>query len=390
MSSATVDEIYDKLLEIFQVRYPYNPREVLSHKISELVGEGRTRENAILTLYEREGKITLTEARELGETIRKEKEETIEKEIKEHKKSIETLTLLFSKGELTEESYEAAIKPLEDKIARLEKEKKEDEIKVLEERLTELKSEPGDEAAPKPKRESIELPAPPSPPEVLPEEPYERRFSLAQRFYKLLTAPSEAMRDIAFAPDYYGVLVVIAFEVVYLSAAVIMVFQKIRFSGPYATTLSGMLSGLLVAAIFVSAIILLVKWLVKSLIVKYACDSGSEWDFKTAASITGYAYLADIVIGLIGMCVGWFLLPTLHFETADIEAMRQTLNDYEAQLSWLRLLYALPFSLFGLLWKSYLGGLGTRFGTKEECSLNMGIAVFFVLSLIGLLISFIT
>jgi hypothetical protein len=390
MASATIDEIYDKLLEIFQVRYPYNPREVLSYKISELVGEGRTRENAILILFEREGKTTLTEARELGETVRKEKEETIEKQIKEHKKSVETLTLLFSKGELTEESYEAAIKPLEHKIARLEKEKKEDEIKVLEERLAELKSVTGDEAAPKPKRESIELPVPSSPPEVLPEEPYERSFSLAQRFYKLLTSPSEAMRDIAFAPDYYGVLVVIAFQVVYLSAAVAMVFQKIRFSGPYATTLSGMLSGLLVAAIFVSAVILLVKWLGKSLIVKYFCDSGSEWDFKTAASITGYAYIADIVMGLIGMCVGWFLLPTLHFETADIEAMRQTLNDYEAQLSWLRLLYSLPFSLFGLLWKSYLGGLGTRFGTKEKCSLSMGIAVFFGLSLIGLMISFIT
>jgi hypothetical protein len=161
MSSADIDEIYDKLLEIFQVRYPYNPRDVLSYKISELVGEGRTRENAILTLYEREGKITLTEARELGETIRKEKEETIEKQIKEHKKSLETLTLLFSKGELTEESYEAAIKPLEDKIARLEREKKEDEIKVLEEKLAKLKSVNREEATPKPKRELVELPAPP-------------------------------------------------------------------------------------------------------------------------------------------------------------------------------------------------------------------------------------
>ena len=161
MSPADIDEIYDKLLEIFQVRYPYNPRDVLSYKISELVGEGRTRENAILTLYEREGKITLTEARELGETIRKEKEETSEKQIKEHKKSVETLTLLFSKGELAEESYKAAIKPLEDKIARLEKEKKEDEIKVLEEKLAKLKSVNREEATPKPRRESIELPAPP-------------------------------------------------------------------------------------------------------------------------------------------------------------------------------------------------------------------------------------
>ena len=381
MSSADIDEIYEELLEIFKDRY-ISPKKILSYKIIELMKEGRSRENAILALYETEGKITPAEAevleeeaikkkQTLEEDIRKKKEEAIEQQIKKHKKSLEKLAILFSKGELDEESYRAAIKFHEEKTAKLETETK-GEVTV------------------KPKRESIELPAPPSPPEVLPEEPYERSFSLAQRFYKLLTSPSEAMRDIAFAPDYYGVLVVIAFEVVYLSAAVVMVFQKIRFSGPYATTLSGMLSGLLVAAIFVAAIILLVKWLGKSLIVKYFCDSGSGWDFKTAASITGYAYIADIVMGLIGMCVGWFLLPTLHFETADLEAMRQTLNDYEAKLSWLRLLYALPFSLFGLLWKSYLGGLGTRFGTKENCSLSMGIAVFFVLSLIGLMISFIT
>ena len=53
------------------------------------------------------------------------------------------------------------------------------------------------------------------------------------------------------------------------------------------------------------------------------------------------------------------------------------------------LVYCLPFDLFGLLWKSYLGGLGAHFGTKEKCSLGMGIAVFFVLSLIGFLIPFV-
>jgi hypothetical protein len=66
MPATDIDEIYKKLLKIFEVRYPYNPREMLSYKISELMEEGKTRENAILTLYEREGKITLAEARELG------------------------------------------------------------------------------------------------------------------------------------------------------------------------------------------------------------------------------------------------------------------------------------------------------------------------------------
>jgi hypothetical protein len=231
--------------------------------------------------------------------------------------------------------------------------------------------------------------APPSPPERLPEELYEKKFSLTQRFYKLLTAPSEAMRDIALAPDYEGVLVVIALNIVFLSVAAGIILQKIQFSGPHAETISGMVSGLLIAATFIAGILEVARWAIKSLIVRYACDSGSGWDFKTAASVTGYAYIADIIMGIIGICIGWFLLPTFRLESTDLEAMRQAFNDYEAQVKSLSLVYTLPFSLLGLLWKSYLGGLGTRFGTKEECSLSMGIALFFVLGLIGFLLSLI-
>ncbi len=229
-----------------------------------------------------------------------------------------------------------------------------------------------------------------SPPERLPEELYERKFSLAQRFYKLLTAPSEAMNDIALAPDYEGVLIILVLDFVFLAVGVAMVLQKFHFSGPHAQTISGMVSGLLAAAIFISLILLVVKWVIKSLIVRYACDSGSGWDFKTAASITGYAYIADLIMSIPGLCLVWFLVPTFHLDTAELEAIRQAVNDYQAQLNWLKLLYTLPVSLFGLLWKSYLGGLGAHVGTKKKCSFGMGIAVFFVLSLIGFLITFIT
>ena len=225
--------------------------------------------------------------------------------------------------------------------------------------------------------------------ERVPEELYERKFSLTQRFYKLLTAPSEAMRDIALAPDYGGVLVVIALNIVFLSVAAGIILQKIQFSGPHAETISDIVSGLLIAATFIGGVLEVARWTIKALIVRYACDSGSGWDFKTAASITGYAYIVDIIMGLIGLCIGLFLLPTFRLESTDLEAMRQAFNGYEAQLDQLALVYCLPFSLFGLLWKSYLGGLGTRFGTKEKCSLRMGIVVFFALGLIGFMILFI-
>jgi len=225
--------------------------------------------------------------------------------------------------------------------------------------------------------------------ERVPEELYERKFSLTQRFYKLLTAPSEAMRDIALAPDYEGVAIIIVMELVSAILAIALVLQKIHFVGEYANTVMGFVTlGLTLGFIFAIGIII-VRWLIKSLIVRYACDSGSAWNFKTAASITGYAYLPEMIIGLIGICVSWFLIPSMTFNVADLEVARQQLESYQAQLNWLKLLCTLPFSFFGLLWKSYLGGLGARFGTKEKCSLDTGIAVFFVLGLISLLISFV-
>lgn len=229
---------------------------------------------------------------------------------------------------------------------------------------------------------------PSSSPEQPPEELYERKYSVTQRFYKLLTAPSKAMRDIALAPDYEGVLVVIVLNLVLMSVVAGILLQKIQFSGPHAETASQLFSTILVAASFILVIYIPAKWAIKSLLVKHACDNGSGWEFKTAASITGYAYITDIIMGILEIFILWFLLPTLHFDTgADWEALRQIVNDYEAQITWLRLLYTLPVSIFGLLWKSYLGGLGTHFGTKEKCSLRMGIAVFTGLSLIGFLIS---
>lgn len=225
--------------------------------------------------------------------------------------------------------------------------------------------------------------------EGLPEELYERKFSLPLRFYKLLTAPSKAMKDIALAPDYAGILAIIAAQFVLFSFAIAMVLQKIQISGPYSQTLSGMLSGVLVLAIFVGVILFVAKWAIKSLIVRYACESGSGWDFKIAASIAGYAYIADIIFGVLGICISWLLIPTFHLDTANLTAARQSLNDYQTQLNWLKLVYTLPMSLIGLLWKSYLGGLGAHFGTKEKCSLAKGIALFFALGLIGLVISFI-
>jgi len=225
-------------------------------------------------------------------------------------------------------------------------------------------------------------------PEQKIEQPYERKFSLIKRFYRLLTAPSGAMEDIALAPDYGGVAIIIVIEVVLSILSLTLYFQRIHFTGTHAEEANGYITLIWTLGCFLSLGVIVVRWLIKSLIVKYACDSGSAWNFGAAASITGYAYLADIIVGVISYCVSWYLMPSITINTTDLQAAIQTMNSYKAQLSWLMLVYSLPLSFIGLIWKSYFGGLGAHFGTGEDCSLGKGVAVFFILGLIGLLISF--
>jgi len=112
MSSVDISEIYEKLLQIYETRYDYaNPKSVLSYEIFLLEREGKTREDAILTLYEEEGELT-----------REEKEKITEVTMKKKEKDVERLTTLFSKGEISEESYKRAIEPIEKDIDKLRKE----------------------------------------------------------------------------------------------------------------------------------------------------------------------------------------------------------------------------------------------------------------------------
>ena len=112
-------------------------------------------------------------------------------------------------------------------------------------------------------------------------------------------------------------------------------------------------------------------------------------NFKTAASTTGYSYIADIIVDIFRIPIPLLLLPTLNIDTSNLVAATQTSNNYEAQIGGPSLVYVLALSLFGLLWKSYLGGLGAHLGTEKKCSLGKGIAVFFALGLIGLFITFV-
>ncbi len=233
------------------------------------------------------------------------------------------------------------------------------------------------------------LPTTPPPQEAL-EPSYERRFSLLGRFYKLLTAPSEAMKDIALAPDYAGFFVILALQAAITVVGLVMVMQKIQLVGTYARQVSSLLAPILAGVLVVALVLIIIRWLVKSLIVRYAGDSGSSWSFRTAASVTGYAYITSVIFAIVAITISWFLVPTFIVDTSNLSTATQQMNDYRAQINTLNLMFSLPVNLVGLIWKSYLGGLGTHFGTNGKCSIRTGFVVFFALGLIGLLVSFVT
>jgi hypothetical protein len=139
-----------------------------------------------------------------------------------------------------------------------------------------------------------------------------------------------------------------------------------------------------------SFILLPVKWLVKSALVWKLGDAGSGWAFKSAASVTGYAYMASLIVSLVTLPISVSILPTMNIDTNNIEATRQLLASYRSQLATLELTYTLPTMFLALLWKSYLGARGINFGTKQMCKISGAFLIFFLLGLISVAISLLT
>ncbi len=105
-----VEALYEELLRYYSTQHT-NPKEILYYRIKELQREGRTREEAILALYEEE---------KPGEAIsRRKAQEAVEKQILEREKTLERLTILFSKGEINEESYRIGVKEIEKDMKNL-------------------------------------------------------------------------------------------------------------------------------------------------------------------------------------------------------------------------------------------------------------------------------
>jgi len=215
---------------------------------------------------------------------------------------------------------------------------------------------------------------------------YERKYGLFQRLWGVIFNPKETLNDIAQCPEYGGPLLVIILNTV---LGIVILFQaasKISFVGPYASKVTSMFYSIVSLTSVLAFFIYIARWLIKSLIVWKACDFGSGWNFSNAASVTGYVYLADF-FSLIISVFFTNMLPSLTIDTSSAEAAARQASEYISNLMGYQP-YLLMLSLVFIIWKSYLGGLGTHYGTKKLCSKTTAIIVFIMLSLIGLAINY--
>ena len=197
------------------------------------------------------------------------------------------------------------------------------------------------------------------------------------------------MDDIGSAPDYTGVIVLFVIWTIFTIIGVMIMLPKLQFVGPYGATITSAVMATTVGTLILVPFVLIIRWLVKSYLIRHACN-GKSWDFPTAASVTGYAYLPNVIISFVWLFVIWFLIPSVIVDTTDLAQALIQLEIFDAQTMWITVGLSTIFAAFALLWKSYLGSLGTYTGTRMNCERNSAFGAFVAIGFIGLLIDLIS
>lgn len=194
------------------------------------------------------------------------------------------------------------------------------------------------------------------------------------------------MNDIGLAPDYSGVIVVFAVWTILSVIGAMIGLSKMQFVGTYGSQVTfGVMSAVTLAMVFVP-VVLIIRWLVKSYLIRYLCGS-SSWDFRAAASVTGYAYIPNIVVSFIGLFVTWMFFPSIVIDTTDLEQALLELQSFEAQTLWISIDLNTVLALIALIWKSYLGSFGADSGTHRKCERGSALGHFLMIGSVGVLIN---
>lgn len=222
------------------------------------------------------------------------------------------------------------------------------------------------------------------PPAPLPPK-YDRQLSMFERFTKLLTSPREAMEDIGRAPDYGGVIVLFILWTIIGTIGYVITLQKIQFVGTYSSQINAILAAASMGIIILIPIVLIVRWLIKSYLIRHLTDSNS-WTFETAASVTGYAYLPNLIFAFVGIFISWLLLPSIIINTSNLEQALAQMELFTNQTLWLTIGINTLLSVAALFWKSNLGSYGTYYGTHMNYEKDSAFAIFLLVGGIGLVI----
>ena len=124
ISSKEVDATYQRLLKRYRDEGYVNPKAVLDYNIQEMMKEGLTEKEAISHLYKfpEDGRVEREEKKQQApnvEDLEQKKRDEVKQKIVELRKKISQLTVLFSKGEINEESYKTAVKAVENEMDNL-------------------------------------------------------------------------------------------------------------------------------------------------------------------------------------------------------------------------------------------------------------------------------
>lgn len=119
-----VDKLYGELLENFKKKGYVNPKAMLDYRLKQLMEEGRTRGQAILHFSfhpEEEKRLEAAEKQTSGKAeISSSGQQTADgHRVKELEEKIARMTVLFSSGEIGEESYKTALRTLENELKDL-------------------------------------------------------------------------------------------------------------------------------------------------------------------------------------------------------------------------------------------------------------------------------
>lgn len=125
MSSNETDTIYEQLLLRFKRKGFVMPEAALDISIRNVMQKGRTRQEAIRELNSSDSPWTFSPKTPL-DAVQQEKETeqntAVLEQIASLREKIDSLTTLFSKGEITEETYLRGVRKIEDDISRLQRE----------------------------------------------------------------------------------------------------------------------------------------------------------------------------------------------------------------------------------------------------------------------------